>query len=745
MSITCYKYLVNSTTGGSWYGNKCQGGSAGGTLLPSSPIYTDCVLEGSLILSNAEILSSVVCGEFNETPTQTPSPTATPILSPSTTQTPTVTPTVSLTPSNTPTISVTPSPSSLSCVSGITLGQYYFTDCCGVFQQGFSDGDVFLFNPTLPSFNITAVSGNVTVVCPTPTTTPTPSVTPTTTPQISPTQTQTTTPTPTATPTLTCSLSGFYQLVNPCKPFTLFDMGVDCYVIQSPTTPTSFDGILSVNVTGGTPPYSFYWSSGDRDQTLYNIPAGSYQVLVVDYYGDYSSTTVCDLVGPTSTPTPTVTQTQTPTPTLFVPDLCLTILTTISAQTIYQQFTFTPNGLLNGRLSWISGSKVMSWNSVLNRWEVSNWPYLGTPISTTQATIPVSGWAIAGPQTSQSTVSVVAGSCPNNLPLTYTLETQASSCAGITNCSGSVICNPLGGVPPYTYSLDGVNFQASNIFSELCPGTYQFVVQDSLGFGQTQQVVIQSLAVPSTYTTSILVDRIETPNANTRIMYWSLVVNPIIPSGTTVSVNLNFNIAQTILGPFYNNDPLQTATITNSTQIFKDGVQLSGPVSTSATTITSDRPNCSPEQQFQTLYQQNLVVSVGRNNVVSGITISNVSVPNPVSAPNSCISRATQSILITTQNPQYVSCSCCSFVSDTTSQGIQNHTVDGVLNQPPCSSYSVVLSNGQPLVTVRWNACGTGNQVSQTFYGSGTFCAVTGSPQIILGSGNISLIGNCLS
>ena len=53
-----------------------------------------------------------------------------------------------------------------------------------------------------------------------------------------------------------------------------------------------------------------------------------------------------------------------------------------------------------------------------------------------------------------------------------------------SNCSvndGQVSLNPIGGTPPYTYSLDLVNFQTSNVFSGLYSGIYKFFVKDANG------------------------------------------------------------------------------------------------------------------------------------------------------------------------------------------------------------------------------------------------------------------------
>jgi hypothetical protein len=92
-----------------------------------------------------------------------------------------------------------------------------------------------------------------------------------------------------------------YIQSNECDVITVFPMSIECDSIN-PTTPTSNDGRVSVSITGGTPPYKYIWSGpvlGNISPAVMNLPVGSYPVTVVDYWGDFTASTICQLTSTT--------------------------------------------------------------------------------------------------------------------------------------------------------------------------------------------------------------------------------------------------------------------------------------------------------------------------------------------------------------------------------------------------------------------------------------------------------------
>ncbi|MFM7594678.1 MAG: T9SS type A sorting domain-containing protein, partial [Flavobacteriales bacterium] len=80
-----------------------------------------------------------------------------------------------------------------------------------------------------------------------------------------------------------CTTSGAYDLTEP----TALDL--------NPLTTSDFgnnDGSIDLNVTGGTPGYTYTWSNGETTEDLDNLSAGIYTVMVTDNNGCQTSTNV---------------------------------------------------------------------------------------------------------------------------------------------------------------------------------------------------------------------------------------------------------------------------------------------------------------------------------------------------------------------------------------------------------------------------------------------------------------------
>jgi hypothetical protein len=575
----------------------------------------------------------------------------------------------------TPTVTPTPSTTPILCGSGVTTSTTYsYYDCCGNFIQGNTNTELIVsMDYTKPFIGITKLNSPSTTTCPSPTPTKTPTATPTLTPTPSITTTKTPTPTPTATPTQTPSNSPVLAPQNDCTVFTLFDMGIQCNSITIPTSSTSSDGVLSIIVTGGTAPYSFYWGGGQRSQTLYNVPQGSYEVTVVDYYGDYTATTICDLFPLTPTPTPTTTTTPTPTVTPTYPNLCLIY---VGTNVSYGPIQFTLNGTVNGKPTWTSVYEQtqldVEWSEQNSRWEIQGWSFTsGIPVSTNTSNVPDSSWSMAGGQ--QAQLSMTQGTCPDYIPLMSIPTVQNQTCPA--NNNGSITLRTNYGVPPYTYSIDnGVTYQSSNVFQGLGSGTYTVITKDSATptNNTLSNIVTISSNQSGTINYVIGVELINTTNTSpeTQIATWKVNVTPPLSAGTTISFVLFAGDYKNYYGP--------GSGIINGTTVVKKNGSTVTPTSTQSPSalVTGPRAGCSPYVSGVTTSSETYSMTIGYNDIISGTSTSILSIDNGVIASNGCVTKVEQSLTINTFSPTINGGVCNSVTNDPTTRGIFYHSID---------------------------------------------------------------------
>jgi hypothetical protein len=468
------------------------------------------------------------------------------------------------------------------------------------------DSGVIEGSYTFPQFlNCETCKGESPCLTPTPTpsATPTNTPTPSVTPSLSP--TSSITPTPTKTPFLTPSASYTTTTTtrpsfrNECEPITLFHLGVECEVVN-PTSPESLDGQILLNITGGTPPYSIVWSNGVVNTNLLtNLQSGSYTATVVDYYGDFTASTTCDVVAPTPTPTQTPTQTPTPTPSPApVGNLCLSLL--VEGQPY--QFEFTGSTTINGYPAWsayttntpittLGNYLTLSWvigtqsGFRITGFDSNSW-YLST---TNSSTPPVSGWVVNGSSPGVTNVSLVNGNCPDYPQLVASVYTNNTTCE-LSN-DGSICVVAAGGSGNYEYSIDNVLYVTTNCFYNLSSGSYTVYVKDTTTSAiVSQNVVISNIGTSQTislqYTQTSSTTLINSP-ASQRILKVFELNTSSIPVGVTV--NLGFIISNL----FEVWEPGDGNNIGTQVVIEKNGSPITITSVSNSNTITN-RPNCSP-------------------------------------------------------------------------------------------------------------------------------------------------------
>jgi large repetitive protein len=86
----------------------------------------------------------------------------------------------------------------------------------------------------------------------------------------------------------------------------------------------------------------------------------------------------------------------------------------------------------------------------------------------------------------------------NCLPFSVSTTAQAAVC----NQNGSITATATDGIPPYQYSLDGINFQPGNQFTGLKAGNYTVTVKDSLELTSAILVNVANKCVTVTATTT---------------------------------------------------------------------------------------------------------------------------------------------------------------------------------------------------------------------------------------------------
>lgn len=228
-------------------------------------------------------------------------------------------------------------------------------------------------------------------------------------------------------------------------------------ITATPVTASCGNGNGSITAYGssGTAPlqYSINGNTFQASSTFINLFPGTYTVTVKDANGCTSTVTV---TVPNS-PAPTVTA----------------VPTSAACNNINGTITTTGNGGIAPLQYSINGSTFQASNI-----------FFGLGAGTYTVTV-----KDATGCTNTTTVTVGNTNAP-----TVTAVSTASVCS---SNSGTITITATGGVTPYTYSVNGVTFQASNLFTALAPGNYIAYVRDAGGCIATFSITVGTPAGPS--------------------------------------------------------------------------------------------------------------------------------------------------------------------------------------------------------------------------------------------------------
>jgi hypothetical protein len=380
---------------------------------------------------------------------------------------------------------------------------------------------------------------------------------------------------------------------NDCQPIVIYPLGVACQV-TNPSDANTSNGTATLIVTGGTPPYNITWGNGNTSFAINNLFAGTYPATIVDYYGDFTANTVCTLTAPV-VPTTTTTTTIIPIPTY---ELCMTIESLYRNSKVNLQIHFIPNGVVNGKQSWISDDSVYTliWDNVDNRWELVDTVNNFTIINNDPTYPPLNGWVMLG---NEGEVTVVEGECKNTENLSLNVSTNSPECTG---CDGSISIEGSGGVPPYQYSINGgLTWSSNPLFQELCPSvTYSPQIKDSEGTIVVSQMgnVTFTPKLITGYTISL--NLVSTVNLSSTSKEYTYVFNitPSLPNdGTTIMVDINFS------AQFFQRPYITSASKSFTSFVIKNGNTIPSVDNDVVNTVTSSNP-CSQYLTYITTFNR---------------------------------------------------------------------------------------------------------------------------------------------
>ena len=235
-----------------------------------------------------------------------------------------------------------------------------------------------------------------------------------------------------------CSVTDTFTIVQPL-PFAISAVKTDVACYGDST------GSIAVTVAGATPPYSYYWNTGDSTATLSAVPAGSYTLNVGDAGGCFTTLTY----------------------TLSQPSAALTVVDSVAHLACYGDTA----GFIGLTLSGGTAPYLVVWNTGDTATTLSNLSASTYVYSATDAL----GCAVT--DTIVLTEPALLG---------LSLGAADNTCFG--DSTGLAYVQVAGGVPPYAYSWN--HGATADTATGLTAGWYSVTVTDSLGCSKLDSIYV---------------------------------------------------------------------------------------------------------------------------------------------------------------------------------------------------------------------------------------------------------------
>lgn len=233
----------------------------------------------------------------------------------------------------------------------------------------------------------------------------------------------------------TATLNQSIASPNPAMTIGISKTNVSCFGLA--------DGKITANVSGGAPTYTYEWTGRtETGNVIQSLAPGTYSIKVSDQEGCSQTTSA------------TITQPLAP------------LTTSITPKPI-QCF-----GETSGELQLFPTGGTLPYLYTIDNglnYQVSN-KFVGLAKGTYVAKIK---------DANSCAVSASADIVEPPLLSVSIPDKQNINCYGAA--TGSITVNATGGVAPYQYSLDGINYKSGSTFNGLPAGTYQARVKDSYG------------------------------------------------------------------------------------------------------------------------------------------------------------------------------------------------------------------------------------------------------------------------